>query len=302
MAAGILCGIASAVFYTCSNIALRQSVGVDPFLVSAMKAVPTVLFLAPFVVFMRFSGRTIATSLKMVPRFAAVSLVGQVFGNGAFQLALGSIGLAATVPIVLGVLIIGGAILGRVLLNEPVRPRTIIAMIALIVAVLVLSQPGSTKPPDQSLTPWPVWIGVMCAAASGFAYSLFGVVMRQTLNGGVSAPATMLISGIVGSFALWTITFSRLEPASLAEYSSNQWGFMAAGGLFNFAAFIALSMSLKTLPVVSVNLINASQVAMAAIAGVMLFAEPITPPLVSGIALTFFGLLILTGGRSAKSD
>jgi DME family drug/metabolite transporter len=67
----------------------------------------------------------------------------------------------------------------------------------------------------------------------------------------------------------------------------------------NFTAFAALSLSLKALPVVAVNLINATQVAMAAAAGVILFAEPLTASLIIGIALTFAGLLILASRGSA---
>ena len=72
---------------------------------------------------------------------------------------------------------------------------------------------------------------------------------------------------------------------------------MFAAAAFNFTAFVALAFALKSLPVVAVNLINASQVAMAAVAGVMLFAEPATAPLIIGIMLTFAGLMILASRR-----
>jgi len=75
---------------------------------------------------------------------------------------------------------------------------------------------------------------------------------------------------------------------------------MFAAGLFNFAAFVALASSLKVLPVVAVNLINASQVAMAALAGVLLFAEPVTATLLAGIVLTVAGLVALANPRRPK--
>ncbi|TWU40811.1 DMT family transporter [Novipirellula artificiosorum] len=301
MVAATASGMAAAILYTCSNIALRQSVGLDPFLVAAMKALPTIVVLGPFVLFMRMTGQTIATSLRMLPRFAAAALVTQVIGNGAFQFALGSIGLAATVPITLGVLIIGGAVFGRILLGEPVRMRTIVAMVVLIIAVIVLSLPDATEAPAQSAEALPVWGGVLCAAGSGLSYAFFGVVLRQTLNGGISAPATMLVSGVVGAISLWSTTFLRIEFASLGDITSNQWVFLVLGGVFNFSAFVALSVALKALPVVAVNLINASQVAMAATAGVILFSEPVTLPLLVGIALTFAGLMVLASGRRGKN-
>lgn len=291
--AAAICGGIAAVVYTLANIALRQCVGIDPMLVSAVKAAPTVVMLGPWLAWMLLTQRTVATSYKMAPQFAVAAFFGQLVGNGAFQIALGIIGLAATVPITLGMLIVGGAVLGRVLLREAVDTRKIAAMITLISAVIILSLPGA-KMPASTL---PVWIGALCAAASGAAYAFFGVAMRRALTGGMSAPATMFISGCVGSITLWTITFARLGLVDLAELGIEQWAMMIAAGVFNFTAFAALSLSLKTLPVVAVNLINASQVAMAAVAGVMLFAEPVTATLVIGISLTFAGLMILASRR-----
>lgn len=295
--AATLFGLAAAVLYTMANISLRHCVGVDPFLVSAVKAAPTVVVLGPLLVWMVLRGDRIATSSKMVPRFVVVSFIGQFVGNAAFQVALATIGLAASVPITLGVLIIGGAVLGRMILGEPVRARTMIAMVTLISAVIILSHPSASETPATSSMNLPLWLGALFAAASGAAYALFGVVMRQTLTGGVSAPATMFISGAVGTIALWSATLARSGVSPLAEIEIAEWWMMASAGVFNFTAFVALSLALKTLPVVAVNLINASQVAMAAIAAVLLFAEPVTIPLVMGIFLTFAGLMILANRR-----
>jgi drug/metabolite transporter (DMT)-like permease len=284
-------GILAATLYTAANIALRHCVGVDPFLVAAVRAVPTVVVLAPLLIWMLFRSETIATSTDMVPRFVAAALVGQFVGNASFQIALSIIGLAVSVPISLGVLIMGGAVLGRIVLHEPVRGRTVLAMMALITAVIVLSLPNAAAPVLHSAAP--VWVGALCAAASGGAYAVFGVTMRQTLTGGLSVPATMFISGAVGVVSLWSVALLRIGWDSLQTITAAQWGVMFAAGAFNFTAFAALSFALKTLPVVAVNLINASQVALAAAAGVMLFAEPVTAPLIIGIVLTFAGLAIL---------
>jgi DME family drug/metabolite transporter len=296
--AASICGGLAAVFYTLANIALRQCVGIDPFLVSAVKAAPTVFLLGPFLCWLFFRGETIATSSRMVPRFIVTSFVAQLLGNVGFQIALGVIGLAAAVPITLGVLIIGGAVLARVMLHEPVRPRAVAAIITLVTAVIVLSLPNAES--ASRVTSIPVWAGALCAAASGAAYALFGVVMRQTLTGGLSTSATMFISGVVGSIALWSVTLLRLGIGPIESIAASEWGVMLAAGIFNFTAFAALSTALKALPVVAVNLINASQVAMAALAGVILFAEPVTGSLIIGIALTFAGLMILANRRGMR--
>ena len=266
-----------------------------------MKAIPTVIFLGPLVLVMAIRGRTLVTDTRMIPRFTAAALVAQFVGNVSFQISLGIIGLAAAVPITLGTLIVGGAMLGRLILGEPVRRRTIIAMVLLITAVVVLSLPEGTQPTEVTEDAGlPVWLGGVFAAASGAAYGLFGVVMRQTLTGGVTAPLTLLISGTVGTVSLWSLTYARMTIDDLSAVALQQWLTMFAAGLFNFAAFVALASSLKVLPVVAVNLINASQVAMAALAGVLLFAEPVTATLLAGIVLTVAGLVALANPRRPK--
>ena len=298
---GVLFGAAAAVLYTAANVALRKCVGVDPFLVSAVKAVPTVLVLGPILASMLFRKLPVLSNTQMIPRFIVVALIGQFVGNAAFQVALEVIGLAASVPITLGVLIIGGAVLGRIILKEPVGKAAIVAIATLIAAIVVLSSSGESTMPAESKSTLSPMLGAFCAAASGAAYALFGVVMRQTLNGGMTATLAMFISGTVGTLSLWSVALFRLGTDAIALTPLDQWWVMSAAGVMNFTAFVALSYALKALPVVAVNLINASQVAMAAIAGVVIFAEPITGTLIAGIALTFLGLSILAIGRWKRS-
>ncbi|MEM9364910.1 MAG: DMT family transporter [Planctomycetota bacterium] len=296
---GIAGGFAAAVLYTASNIALRKSVAVDPMLVAAVKAAPTVLALTPYLIWLRVQGEQAIPQKELARRFVLVALVGQVVGNGAFQVALGIIGLAASVPITLGTMLIGSAVLGRVLLNEPVRIRTAISIAILIVAVLVLSQSERVGDSEATATATsPAWLGVVCAMASGLAYALFSSKMRGAMRGGMTAASTMWISGVTGSLVLWCIALYRLESGWWGEIPASLWQSMALGGVFNFVAFVALSRSLAILPVVAVNLINASQVAMAAVSGVFFFAEPVTQILVIGISLTIAGLLVLVNRPS----
>lgn len=301
---GVLFGLASAILYTMANIALRHCVGLDSFLVSAVKAAPTVLLLGPYLIWMAVGGEVLLTSSRMIPRFLAAALVGQFVGNSAFQFALGMIGLAIAVPITLGTMIIGSAILGRMMLHEPVRLRTWVAMLVLIASVFVLSLPQNAVPIEEAVgvvqegeSASRVVVGSFCAAASGLAYSLFGVVLRQAMVGGLSAPLAMFISGLVGTISLWSVTLVTLGMDSIAAVTFDDWGLMLIAGMLNLMAFVALTTSLKSLPVVAVNLINASQVAMAAVGGILVFAEPITAPLIIGISLTLLGLGILAGRR-----
>lgn len=300
---GIACGFVSAVFYTLSNIALRQSISVDSFFVAAMKSGPTIVFLTPYLLAMKWTGRRVAVSPHLIPRFVLVSLIGQVGGNGSFQFALSRIGLAATVPITLGSLLIASAILGRWMLGESVQRRTAIAITILIVAVFLLSQSGQTAAAGVAgdVLRWEQFSGAVFAVASGVSFAIFSTTMRLSMQQGLQSATAMWISGMVGTTALLTITFSRIGLESLQGLPIGLWQWMILAGVFNFVAFVAITTAMRVLPIVAVHLLNASQVAMAAMAGVVLFDEQASVKLVFGIALTMFGLMVLATRRPAKS-
>lgn len=274
----------------------------DAYLVAAVRATPTAVMLGPFVGWMWLRKKTQAgqsqsrqsrNRRRAVLQYIAASVFAQFFGNAAFQKALERIGLAASVPITLGVLIVVGAILGVVLLKEPVSKNKVLAMITLIIAVVVLSLPTQSSHDSVRHQAIDVIVGSLWAAVAGFAYSFLGVTMRQSLQLGNRASTLMFLSGVTGMVLLWPYCVATLGIATIVATSPSQWAIMATAGIFNLIAFIAITTSLKLMPVTAVNLINASQVAMAAVAGVILFQEPVTLHLGIGIFLTIVGLMIL---------
>jgi drug/metabolite transporter (DMT)-like permease len=68
---------------------------------------------------------------------------------------------------------------------------------------------------------------------------------------------------------------------------------MACAGICNTIAFIALTKSLQLTSVVYVNALNATQATMAALAGVLIFREALSPWLALGVGLTIAGLMVL---------
>ena len=68
---------------------------------------------------------------------------------------------------------------------------------------------------------------------------------------------------------------------------------MLVAGIMNAIAFFAIGASMQHLTVTRVNLLNASQTAMAAFAGVLCFGEELTVWLLSGTALTIGGLFLM---------
>ena len=64
-------------------------------------------------------------------------------------------------------------------------------------------------------------------------------------------------------------------------------------GIFNAVAFYLLTKAFHLIPVAYVNVVNASQTAMAALAGVLYFHEPSTNSLIAGITLMTAGLFLM---------
>ncbi len=81
---------------------------------------------------------------------------------------------------------------------------------------------------------------------------------------------------------------------------------MLGAGLCNTLAFLSLTKSLQLTSVVYVNALNATQATLAAVAGVLIFGEALSPWLAVGVGLTIAGLLVLAmahrGMRELATD
>lgn len=300
--AGAVCGLVAAVGYAAANVALKTATETDAILVSAAKSWPTIAACAPLLLLMRFRGQPIATSWRPFPLLIFGVSIGQLFGNFLFQVALGIVGLALVVPLNLAAMIIGGAIFGRLLLGDRLSHTTIVAIIILIAATCVLSLGGEAILPGENVGGWTFILGVIAAVISGFAYAFFGVAMRKGLREGLTVPLAMGASGVVGSLLLCPIALGVVGMDQILQTSNTQWTAMLLAGSFNMAAFFMLSFSLRAIPVVAVNLLNATQAALAAVAGVWWFDEPLTRSLMIGSALTILGLIVLGSGRRRKQQ
>ena len=241
-------------------------------------------------------GQRVWPQPRMLAGIALGGLVGQLGGNIAFQWSLSQIGLALTVPLSLGGMILCAAILGRVFLHEPVTPKAALALALLLAAIAVLSLGARTASQQVTQTPVPVLrvvAGVAAACLSGLAYSVLNVILRYGVTRGAPLPATLFTVSIVGFVALTTIAWLRIGPRAMVDTASADWGYMLAAGLCNTVAFFSLTKSLQLTSVVYVNALNATQATLAAIAGVLMFREPLSQWLAIGIGLTVAGLMVL---------
>jgi DME family drug/metabolite transporter len=294
---GSLCGAISAVGYTAANIHLRQAAGCDPMLVTCVKSVPTVIVAGLIVAGRRWKGVRDFDHIHSVIALIGFGLIGQWVGNVGFQWCLGIIGLAMTVPLTMGSIILTGAIVGRIWLHEPIRPRSAAAILILLAAIASLGA-GSWHASQTMAHRVPPSVGLVIAAVgasfiSGLAYTLLSAGIRVHARGKVSLPATLFTVCTTGLVSLGIWCVARLGPEEIFSPSTGEFAAMLAAGIWNFIAFFALVKALQLATMVHVNALNSSQIALASLAGVAWFGERATPYLVIGVALTILGLLTM---------
>ncbi len=150
---GTVLGIVSSLAYTGANIFLRQlALTSDPAWTSCIKAVPTALAAWAMIAWRSKRGKPSLPPWRLVPMLVLTGLFMQVGGNVSFQFALSVLGLAVTIPILFGMLIVGGALTGRILLGEGITLRALASMLLLLIAVIVLCL-GVRREPLQQIRP-----------------------------------------------------------------------------------------------------------------------------------------------------
>lgn len=295
---GTLCGLASAMGYTMANACLRAVSHCDAVWVSCVKAFPTVAIFGPIVLWRCLRGREAMPPGRPLVALIAVSIICQLFGNVVFQWSLGIVGMALAVPLTLGMMIVAGALLGRLFLHESVTIPMALSTAVLIAAMFVLSwgaQEASQTVVGGRSAPvaWLVVAGVGAALGSGVAYALLGVVIRYAVTDRISVLMTLVSVTLTGVIVLGGAALGRVGLSGMVATTPKDLAIMLLAGFFNAVAFLALTRALQLVPVVYVNALNATQATMAAVTGVLLFAERSSWALWYGVGLTVIGLILM---------
>ena len=212
--------------------------------------------------------------------------------------------MALTVPLTFATLIGSGAILGRIVLDEPITLRSLAAIAVLVVSIVLLSlgAEGATRS-MLAESSWLTILGAILAARlAGLAYGTCGVVIRRTTTGvhNVSLSGTLVLLSTTGVVGLGLTSWFRLGADQLLETTPVELSEMLVAGSLNAIAFFACGAAPMRLSVVRVNMINASQAAMCAAGGVVFFDEALTVWMVLGTLLTMGGLLLMERPASPK--
>ncbi len=299
---GTMLGLISAVGYTAANVCLRATTHCDPYWVSCMKAVPTVVLLGIWLIFRAARGQRVLPTPRILVVLLCSALFMQFAGNVLFQWTLGILGIAVTTPMTTGSMIVTGAFLGRVFLGELFTVRNTVSIFVLFGAIVLLSfgvGVGDATGEDASFeTPtaarfWMMGVAIVSAGCVGFAYSVMGVAIRYALDRGTTIATTLCTSSFVGVVSLGLMSCKRIGVDGMLGTAWNDFTLMLAAGLLTTVSFVAIARALQLVTLIYNNALQASQAAMSAVAGIWYFQEPSSPSIWMGVVLTTIGLCIM---------
>ena len=297
---GTACCLVSALGYTAANICLRRlAVDCDAAWVTCVKASVAALLVCPWLLYRTLGCRAAVLPLKAFAFLVLLGLIGQFGGNLNLQFALATLGLTITIPTVFGLILVASAVLGRLVLGERVSRRSVGAIGILIGAMVLLGLGAGAA--NQSVGEegramvGPTWValGIGAACLSGVCYACLSTGIRRVVSPAVPPAWVVFVTTSVGMVTMGAISVYRLGIPRLLDTRADDLGFMLAAGFFNLVAYLALARGLQSTALIRVNVLNASQVAMCGVAGLLLFGEPPSWFLLLGVGMTIVGMTFI---------
>ena len=295
---GIFIVLFGAFLYTLSNMALRMVAaegGVGwAIWVCAHKAFASVVIAWALILHGFWKKKNLLPTGTLMWKLIAAGCLFHLGGNVGFQLGLKGCGLAISVAVTFAAILSSGALFSRLILHEPLTMKTFSALIVLMIAIGFLTFGGDTNsavdPENSTLTT--LLLGILASAVCGTSFGYIGIVIRQSVSG-LSLASSLVWLATPGVVVFGGIALAILGPSVITQTTAEQFAYMQLAGIFNAAAFFCVAESFRHLTVNQSNLINASQIAMAGTAGILLFGEPFSWSYFLGAVLTVCGLLMM---------
>ncbi|MEW4454775.1 EamA family transporter [Bremerella sp. JC817] len=293
---GLFCGVLAAVGYSLANVCLRWLTDLDPIWVSFLKAIPTVAIFGPVAIWQVWTGRSPFPKVSSLLILIAAATSSQLLGNATLQWSFGVVGVAMSVPLCLGTMIVVGVVISKLLLQESLTRWQAWGTFSLVLALVSLSLAGrgAIQSVVHHQTGWTLIVaGIFAPMVAGISYAFLSVAIRRGVSREVSmALSTSLICCvgmvILGPLGYFTAGFDQIASTTLPQY-----GVLLVAGLLNAAAFVALTLSFRYAPVNIGNAANSLQNPLSALAGVMIFHEAFTINLAFGVVLTVLGVVLM---------
>ena len=233
---------------------------------------------------------------------AALVLVGassQLLGNLPVMWAMSVVGLALTIPLAMSVSLAAAAICGRAVLRERVSWRSPAAMGIVMVSVVLLGLAGrdanvaTASTEYETTAAWWTLAAIAAAGMAGVTYGVLSVATRKLLLAGTANAAVLFVIPTVGVALTAPLGFYRQACAGFRPNLRGRRRRHAGRGPAQPARLHGRPPGPAADERGACQPARASQVAMAAVAGFLFFAEPASLALVLGVVLTIVGMVLL---------
>ncbi len=231
---GITCGAGAALFWALGFVAARQGVtsGLSPLVIALHRFVWPGFALFPLVAKNNFA------DLRMIGIGRGVTLA--LFGG--LPLALLSYVGYILVPLGHGAVIqpscaaLGGLVLARLVLKEPLPPRRIAGAVAIVVGLAVIGAEALRTIGAHGV------LGDLLFVAAGSCFAIFGVLVRQWRIGAVRAAAVTSVLSLAG-LPILVSSFGNMLAAGFYENAMQavvQGALAGAGAIYLFTRAVVL--------------------------------------------------------------
>jgi len=231
---GVACGAGAALFWALGFVAARQGVtsGLSPLVIALHRFVWPGLALLPLVARNNFA------DLRMIglSRAAALALF------GGLPLALLSYVGYVLVPLGHGAVIqpscaaLGGLVLARLVLKEPLPPRRIAGAAVIVIGLAVIGAEALRTIGAHGV------LGDLLFVAAGSCFAIFGILIRHWRIGAIRATAVTSVLSLAGLPILLS-SFDNMVAAGLYENAMQaviQGALAGAGAIYLFTRAVVL--------------------------------------------------------------
>jgi drug/metabolite transporter (DMT)-like permease len=231
---GVACGAGAALFWALGFVAARQGVtsGLSPLVIALHRFMWPGFALLPLVAKNNFA------DLRMIGlgRGAALALF------GGLPLALFSYVGYILVPLGHGAVIqpscaaLGGLVLSRLVLKEPLPPRRIVGAATIVIGLAVIGAEAL-----QTIGAHGV-LGDLLFVAGGSCFAIFGVLVRHWRIGAIRATAVTSVLSLAG-LPILLFSFDNMLAAGLYENAMQavvQGALAGAGAIYLFTRAVVL--------------------------------------------------------------
>jgi len=231
---GVVCGASAALFWAIGFVAARQGVtsGMSPLVIALHRFVWPGLVLLPFAAANGFA------DLRNIGWWRGVALA----LSGGLPLALFAYIGYLFVPLGHGAIIqpacaaVGGMILARLVLKEPLPPRRIVGALIIVAGLGVIGAEALGTMGRQGAA------GDLLFVAAGTCFAIFGMLLRLWQIPAMRAVAVTTVLSLAGlPILLWD--FGNLIAAGFAEnllQAVAQGAFAGAGAIYLFTRAVVL--------------------------------------------------------------